>query len=372
VCFNNHYFYINLKIYEHSGKNKSHYENIPVMNRLYPLKFKPIIKDKIWGGTRLKTILNKSCKTDKAGESWEVSGFPGDVSKVKNGFLAGNTLEELIEVYMGDLVGDGVFEKFGTLFPLLIKFIDANDALSVQVHPNDELALKQFGSFGKTEIWYVIEAEKEAEIIVGFNQQVNPEKYQQHLKEKSLLTILNKEKTKTGDVFFLPAGRIHAIGPGILLAEIQQTSDATLRIYDYDRLDDKGNPRELHTEKALEAIDFNFYPAYKTRYMPIPDQPTQLAACNYFNVNFMSLTKEKVRDYIDLDSFVIYMCIDGNFSISYLNNEIETMNTGETVLLPAELKNVRLIPEKKAKILEIYIEGMSIKDRTTKLLENIL
>jgi mannose-6-phosphate isomerase len=342
------------------------------MNRLYPLKFKPIIKDKIWGGTRLRTILNKSCKTDKAGESWEISGFPGSVSKVKNGFLAGNSLEELIEVYMGDLVGDGVFEKFGMLFPLLIKFIDANDALSVQVHPDDELAMKQFGSFGKTEMWYIIQAEKDADIIVGFNQQVDPKKYQQHLNEKSLLSILNKEKAEAGNVFFLPSGRIHAIGAGILLAEIQQTSDATLRIYDFDRLDDKGKPRELHTEKALEAIDFAVYPAYKTNYLPTLNKPVKLAACNYFTVNYMSFSKEIIRDYINLDSFVIYMCIGGCFSISYYNAATETLKTGETVLLPAEIKNVKLIPDTTAIILEIFIEGLSIKDRTAELLENIL
>lgn len=341
------------------------------MNRLYPLKFKSIIKDKIWGGTRLSTKLHKKCKTNKAGESWEISGFPGEVSKVKNGFLAGNSLEELIEVYMGDLVGDGVFEKFGTLFPLLIKFIDANDALSVQVHPGDELAKKQFGSFGKTEMWYIIEAEKDAEIIVGFNQQVDPKIYKQHLNDNSLLTILNKEKAAAGDVFFLPSGRIHAIGAGILLAEIQQTSDATLRIYDFDRLDDKGKPRELHTEKAMEAIDFGMYPTYRTKYLQTTDQPAKLAACDYFSVNFLTYSKEIERDYHHLDSFVIYMCLEGSFSIVYYNSETEMVKTGETVLLPAEIKSVKLIPDKSAKILEVYIEGMAIKDRTTELLETI-
>lgn len=172
------------------------------MNRLYPLKFKPIIKDKIWGGTRLKSLLNKPCKTDKAGESWEISGYPGSISRVKNGFLKGNSLEELIEVYMGDLVGESVFENFGTFFPLLIKFIDANDVLSIQVHPDDHLAIKQFGSYGKTEMWYVIEAEKDAEIIVGFNRSVSRETYLQHLNDKTLMSILNAEKTFPGDVFF--------------------------------------------------------------------------------------------------------------------------------------------------------------------------
>jgi mannose-6-phosphate isomerase len=341
------------------------------MNHLYPLKFRPIIKDKLWGGTKLKTILHKKCKTDKAGESWEISGFPGNVSKVTNGFLAGNSLEELIEVYMGDLVGDRIFEKFGTLFPLLIKFIDANDALSVQVHPNDDLALEQFNSFGKTEMWYIVEAEKDAEIIVGFNQPVNAEQYQQYLKDRTLLTILNKEKTVAGDVFFLPAGRIHAIGPGILLAEIQQTSDATLRIYDFDRVDEKGKPRELHTEKALEAIDFKPYPSYKTAYQRNAGEKSPLAACDYFNTNLLTLRNPTDLDYHALDSFVIYICIRGSFTIGYLNNQAEKVMTGETVLLPAEIKNVRLVPDPSAEILEVYIQGTPKKDPLT-LIDTIL
>lgn len=341
------------------------------MNQLYPLKFKSIIKDKIWGGTRLKNVLHKNCKTDKAGESWEISGFPGSVSKVKNGFLAGNSLEELLEVYMGDLAGDGVFEKFGTLFPLLIKFIDANDALSVQVHPDDDLGRRLFGSYGKTEMWYIVEAEKDAEIITGFNQQVNPENYKQHLKDKTLLTILNKETAGAGDVFFLPAGRIHAIGKGILLAEIQQTSDATLRIYDYDRLDENGRSRELHTEKALEAIDFKTYPAYKTQYRKDPGQSNNLARCEYFTVNYLELNDPIEKDYIALDSFVIYMCIEGSFTIQYHQNGKEKMVRGETILLPAELKNVSLIPDTTTKILEIYIEGLAQKNRSEELLDRL-
>jgi mannose-6-phosphate isomerase len=342
------------------------------MNQLYPLKFKPIIKDKIWGGTRLSRILNKKCKTDKAGESWEISGYPGNISKVKNGFLAGNSLEELIEVYMGDLVGDSIFEKFGTFFPLLVKFIDANDVLSIQVHPGDELALKQFGSYGKTEMWYVVEAERNAEIIVGFNREVTKESYLKHLNSKSLLSILNTEKTLPGDVFFLPWGRIHAIGSGILLAEIQQTSDATLRIYDFDRLDEKGKPRELHTEKALETIDFNVYPEYKTKYDRTPDQPNLLAKCDYFTTNYLEITRELERDYNYIDSFVIYMCIEGRLAIRFRNNESETIKKGETVLLPAEIKKISLSSEKTAKILEVYVEDRVSGELTDDILERYI
>jgi len=341
------------------------------MNRLYPLKFKPIIKDKIWGGTKLKTVLNKKTKTDKAGESWEISGYPGSISQVKNGFLAGNNLEELIEVYMGDLVGDSVFEKFGILFPLLIKFIDANDVLSIQVHPDDELAREQFSSFGKTEMWYVVEAEEGAETIVGFNQAVTRESYVRHLNNKTLLSILNKERTAAGDVFFIPAGRVHAIGKGILLAEIQQTSDATLRIYDFDRVDDKGKPRELHTEKALEAIDFKAYPAYKTSYPQVPDQPNQLATCQYFTTNYFSLTRKVEREYHEIDSFVIYMCLQGKITLVYNTDEKELLITGDTVLLPAEIKKVQLIPDGETKLLEIYIDGLPGRGNLDAILDKI-
>lgn len=342
------------------------------MNKLYPLKFKPIIKDKIWGGTRLKTRLQKTAKTDRAGESWEISGFPGNVSKVKNGFLAGNNLEELIEIYMGDLIGDSVFEKFGTLFPLLIKFIDANDALSIQVHPDDDLAGKLFRSYGKTEMWYIIDAEKDADIIVGFSQSVTKEALKKHLEDKTLLPLLNREKASPGDVFFIPSGRIHAINGGILLAEIQQTSDATLRVYDYDRLDEKGNFRELHIEKALEAIDFKTYPSYKTLYGKIPDKPNNLITCDYFTTNCILLNHEITRDYRELDSFVVYMSIDGSFQILYDDKEFEPVRKGETILLPAELKNVKLIPEINCKILEIYIEGLPKDNHAEDLLESLL
>lgn len=320
----------------------------------------------------MKNVLNKKTKTDKAGESWEISGYPGNVSKVSNGFLAGNSLEEIIEVYMGDLVGDSIFEKYGTLFPLLIKFIDANDALSVQVHPDDKLAEKQFGSFGKTEMWYIIEAEKDAEIIVGFNRKVDSETYQRHLNSKSLLEILNKEKAKPGDVFFLPAGRIHAIGAGILLAEIQQTSDATLRIYDFDRLDDKGKPRELHTEKALEAIDFNDVKQFKTPFSINPGDANLVVKCPYFTTNFIDLTTSMEMSYDWLDSFVIYMCLNGKFKIKYRNGQFETVTKGETVLLPADLKNVEISPEVDSQLLEVYIEGGRTMDKTEELLDRLL
>ncbi|MBN2273860.1 MAG: class I mannose-6-phosphate isomerase [Bacteroidales bacterium] len=334
-------------------------------NRLYPLKFRPIIKDKMWGGTRLRDFLNKKTKTSKAGESWEISCIPKDISVVCNGFLKGNALEELIEVYMGDLVGDSVYEKYGLTFPLLIKFIDANEALSIQVHPNDQLAEKRHQSFGKTEMWYVIEAEKDAEIIIGFSQSVDKTFYKSHLEKKSLHKILNREKAVPGDVFFLPAGRIHAIGAGILLAEIQQTSDITYRVFDFDRIDSSGKPRELHTELALDAIDFTKHNDYKIRYEKQSDVSNRVISCPYFTTNYIELKKGIDKDYNDIDSFVVYMCVDGAFDLHYYEKDITAIHKGETVLLPAEIKTVRMVPKTSARILEIYVETQSSEKRTS-------
>src|SRR3972149_1007896 len=198
------------------------------MSHLYPLKFKPIFKDKIWGGDKIKTLLNKDFSPlPNCGESWEISGVQDEISVVSNGFLIGNNLQELIEIYMGDLVGDQVYQKYGIEFPLLIKFIDAHDDLSIQVHPNDKLAMQRHNAYGKTEMWYIIDADRGAKLISGFNTEVTKDAYIKHLENNTLNLILNYEEVKAGDVFFMPAGRVHAIGKGILLTEIQQTSDIT-------------------------------------------------------------------------------------------------------------------------------------------------
>jgi mannose-6-phosphate isomerase len=325
------------------------------MNSLYPIKFEPIIKDLIWGGKKLNAVLNKKNATDKSGESWEISGVEGNISVVSNGFLAGNDLKEIIEVYMGDLVGEKIFQRFGSDFPLLIKFIDACNDLSIQVHPNDEVAMKRHNSFGKTEMWYVMQADDGSELIAGFKKKVDKETYVQNLENKTLSNILNNEQVKPGDVFFMPAGRIHAIGRGILLAEIQQTSNITYRVYDYDRRDKNGNSRELHTELAIDVIDYNVYPDYKTSYSPISNKPVNLADCNYFTTNLLELNDRIERDMIKLDSFIIYMCIEGNVEISYGNNKTENISKGETVLMPAEISQYYLNPLPSAKLLEIYI-----------------
>ncbi|MDO8927472.1 MAG: mannose-6-phosphate isomerase [Bacteroidota bacterium] len=326
------------------------------MEGLYPLKFTPIYKDKIWGGNKLKTVLNKDFgDLPNCGESWELSGVEDNVSVVSNGLLAGNSLEELIEIYMGDLVGDQVFENFGIEFPLLIKFIDANDDLSIQVHPDDKMSKERHNAFGKTEMWYVLQSDAGSKLQSGFNQEVDQDKYLFKLEHNELTDILNFEEVAAGDVYFIPAGRVHAIGKGILLAEIQQTSDVTYRIYDYDRRDDKGNPRELHTELALDAIDYELIPEYKTLYETKLNESVQLVKCNYFTTNLLDLDRTVEKDYIKLDSFVIFICLEGEVNIETESGS-ETIQKGETILIPASIENVLLKPiSASAKLLEVYI-----------------
>ncbi|TAJ13420.1 mannose-6-phosphate isomerase [Marinilabiliaceae bacterium JC017] len=326
------------------------------MSTLYPLKFTPILKDKIWGGEKLKSHLCKEfAPLPNAGESWELSGVPGDVSVVANGFLKGNSLNEVLEIYMSDLVGEKVFQKFGEEFPLLIKFIDANDVLSIQVHPDDKLARERHDSAGKTEMWYVMQADDGASLISGFNKDVTKEEYLKHLKDNTLSEILSDHEVKPGDVFFIPAGRVHAIGKGILLAEIQQTSDVTYRIYDFDRKDDKGNTRELHTDLALDAIDYKCYEGYKTDYKNEQNKSEEIVKCDYFNTSVLAFDQPIEKDYYQLDSFIIYMCMEGEFEILYDDNKKEKVGKGETILIPAEIQSVKLNPLQTAKILEVHL-----------------
>ncbi|MDP3435291.1 MAG: mannose-6-phosphate isomerase, partial [Bacteroidota bacterium] len=303
-----------------------------------------------------KTVLNKDFgDLPNCGESWELSGVEDNVSVVSNGLLAGNSLEELIEIYMGDLVGDQVFENFGIEFPLLIKFIDANDDLSIQVHPDDKMSKERHNAFGKTEMWYVLQADQGSKLQSGFNQEVDQDKYLFKLEHNELTDILNFEEVASGDVYFIPAGRVHAIGKGILLAEIQQTSDVTYRIYDYDRRDDQGNPRELHTELALDAIDYTLLPEYKTQYETKPNESVELVKCNYFTTNLLDLDRTVEKDYIKLDSFVIFICLEGEVNIETESGS-ETIQKGETILIPASIENVLLKPvSASAKLLEVYV-----------------
>src|ERR1700760_3487957 len=282
------------------------------MSALYPFKFKTIYKDKIWGGHKIETYLYKDFgDLPNCGETWEISGVKSDVSVVANGDLEGESLADLVEKYQDQLVGKKVYEHFGNVFPLLVKFIDANDDLSIQVHPDDELGMERHDSFGKTEMWYVIEADPGSTLIAGFNKELTEEEYLEKFNSGRLTDILNKENVTAGDVFFLPAGRVHTIGKGLLIAEIQQTSDITYRIYDFDRVDDKGHKRELHTEEALAAIDYHFYPEYKTKYQPEKNKDVHLVTCPYFTTNLLDFTQSIEKDYGNLDSFVIHVCLEG-------------------------------------------------------------
>src|ERR1700759_1713486 len=286
------------------------------MSTLSPLTFKTIFKDKIWGGQKIKTYLHKDFGAlPNCGETWEISGVKSDVSVVANGGLAGQSLADLLEQYRGELVGEKVYAHFGNIFPLLVKFIDANDDLSIQVHPNDELAKKRHNSFGKTEMWYVIEADPGSTLIAGFNQPLDQHIYLDKLNSGNIMDILNRDDVKAGDVFFLTAGRVHTIGKGLLIAEIQQTSDITYRIYDFDRVDDKGQKRELHTQEALAAIDYHFYTDYKTNYQPEKNETIKLVKCPYFTTNVMDFTENVSKDYSKIDSFVIHVCIAGDYII---------------------------------------------------------
>jgi mannose-6-phosphate isomerase len=326
------------------------------MSALYPLKFKTIYKDKIWGGQKIKTYLHKDFGSlPNCGETWEISGVKSDVSVVASGALEGESLADLLEQYKDELVGKKVYDHFGNIFPLLVKFIDANDDLSVQVHPDDKLAKERHNSFGKTEMWYIIEADPGSTLITGFNQEMTEEKYVDALNSGHIMDILNKEVAVADDVFFLPAGRVHTIGKGLLIAEIQQTSDITYRIYDFDRVDDKGQKRELHTEEALAAIDYKHYPEYKTLYEPKENETVKLVSCPYFTTNVLDFDESTSKDYSTLDSFVIHVCVEGGYTVKY-NNEAYAVKMGECILLPKSIDKIELETTGGFKILESYIE----------------
>ena len=323
---------------------------------LYPLKFKPIQKERIWGGTKLRSFYGKNFPASKkVGESWEISCIDGDVSVVSNGFLKGNRLDELIEVYMSDLVGESVYEEFGNTFPLLIKFLDADEDLSIQVHPTDELAASRHNCYGKTEFWYVLESEKDAKLIHGFSKPVTKEEYLKHLQHDTLEKIVEWSDVKKGDVFFIPSGKIHALGKGNTVLEIQQTSDITYRVFDYNRTDDTGNKRELHIEQALDAIDFESFKNPTITFESKKNNLNKVHHCDFFCTNYIHFDEVIFRDYYKLDSFVIYVCLSGTCSIYYNDDEVETLKKGETVLIPAELNEIKLVPDEPTEIMEVYI-----------------
>lgn len=321
---------------------------------LYPLKFIPQYKDKVWGGQRLKKLFGKDFSPlPNCGESWEVSSVPGSVSVVANGFLAGNELTELSEIYMSDLVGEHVYDRFGNAFPLLIKLLDTNEDLSIQVHPGDDVAQLRHHSPGKTEMWYVVHAVAGARIIAGFNKDVSKEEYLHHLRNNSLTDILNVYSARSGDVFYIPAGQVHAIGAGVTLCEIQQSSDVTYRIYDWDRPGNDGKPRKLHVEEALDVIDYKAKDNF-VRYKVNPGNAVTLVQSEYFTTRLLQFSKTVELDYYFVDSFVVYVCVKGACSVETPTGD-EQLSAGETLLLPAITNSVILRAESGCELLETYL-----------------
>lgn len=319
------------------------------------LKFEPILKEKIWGGEKLMTLFNKNSSQTNIGESWEISDVENDTSIVSNGNLSGLNLKELIAQFKGDLVGNRIYQQFGNNFPLLIKFIDAKEALSIQLHPNDALAKERHNSFGKTEMWYVMQADEKANLIVGFNNEVSSKEYLHHLENNSLMDILNSDEVQPSDVYFIPTGRVHAIGAGVVLAEIQQTSDITYRIYDWDRPNPDGTYRDLHTEEAIDVIDYEVQESYKTSYSKKENQSSEIVSCPYFTTNVIPLNGTISIDNSSKNSFVIYMCVQGEVEFLYQNQK-EKLRMGETILIPACINNIQISSIEKAELLEVYIK----------------
>lgn len=325
------------------------------IQRLYPLTFSPYLKEVIWGGQDICPFKGLAPLADAIGESWEISHVDGHFSVVDNGVLQGQDLDQLIQTYGDRLVGRSVRERFGDRFPLLIKFIDAQQHLSVQVHPDDELAMERHNSLGKTEMWYVIKASPSATLFSGFAQQSSPEDYVERVASGTIMDVMQEYKVAAGDVFFLPAGRVHAIGAGCFVAEIQQTSNITYRIYDYERTDASGKKRELHTDLAQHAIDYTLHDDYRTHYTSLVNAPTPLVECRYFETNLLALDSPIERNHADRDSFVIYIVMEGALSLIDDMGYRLDLHQGQSVLVPAEVTSVRLEPSSDCKLLETYI-----------------
>ncbi|MGI6411970.1 MAG: type I phosphomannose isomerase catalytic subunit [Bacteroidales bacterium] len=318
---------------------------------LYPIKFKPIYKPKVWGGEKIKNLKSVKKTPDNCGESWEISALQGDLSVVANGFLKDNTIEEIIEVYMGEIVGDEVFENFGYEFPLLIKIIEAKENLSIQVHPNDELAAERHNARGKSEVWYVLESEKGAKLISGFCKNTNSNDFFDAIEKEDFENLLNIVETKAGEVYYIPAGRVHSLGEGNLILEVQQTSDVTYRVYDYNRKD-----RELHLDLAKDVIDYSKTENLKINFSKKADNQNKIISNQFFTLNYIPIMNEIQKNYYNLDSFVVYFCVNGKVQIKTPSNKTETLSKGETILIPAAIKDVNIIPEIYSEIIEIYIE----------------
>jgi mannose-6-phosphate isomerase len=322
---------------------------------LYPLKFHPIFKEKIWGGQKIKTILEKDFSPlPNCGESWEISGVEDNISVVREGPLAGRDLKSLISEFKEELIGKRIYERFETHFPLLIKFIDANEDLSIQVHPDDRFAFERHGTFGKTEMWYIVHSDPQAKLISGFNRPISREIYMEFFNQGKLVELLNEVAAEQGDIFFIPAGRIHTIGKGLLIAEIQQTSDVTYRIYDFDRIDKNGRARELHVEEALDVMDYQYYDNYKVSYNEKINTPLEVVSCEYFTTSKLVVEGLLDRTYNHLDSFVILIDVEGEGIIT-CNGKKTSVSLGDVILIPNNISTISIESKDGLKLLETFV-----------------
>ena len=316
------------------------------------IKFEPLLKQTLWGGDKIIPFKHLNDTLENVGESWEISGVKDNETIVSEGEYKGKSLNQLVRELKGKLVGQENYERFGDEFPLLIKFIDARQDLSIQVHPTDEIAHRQGKTRGKTEMWYALESAPGAQLYNGLKQQITPEQYKQMVENDTITDALARYEVNEGDVFFIPAGRIHAIGAGCFVAEIQQTSDVTYRIYDFKRKDKNGNYRELHTELAAESIDYTVLPNYRAEYERTKNEGVQVATCPYFTTAVYDLTEPMTLDYTELDSFVILIAVKGEGTIK-ANGQETTFRKGDTILLPATTAEVKV--EGTVKFLETFV-----------------
>ena len=320
---------------------------------MQPIKFNPLLVQTLWGGEKIIPFKHLNSDLTQVGESWEISGVKGNETVVSEGEFKGKKLNELVDELKGKLVGEANYKRFGNDFPLLIKFIDACQELSIQVHPTDELAQKRGKSRGKTEMWYIMDSDENAKLRAGMKEKITPEQYKQMVEDDTITEAIAEYKVKEGDCFFLPAGRIHSIGTGCFLAEIQQTSDVTYRIYDFKRKDKNGNYRELHTEEAAECIDYNVEPNYRTEYTPVKNEGVALVECPYFTTAVYDLNEPMTLDYSELDSFVILIGLKGSGEITDNEGNTTTLCEGETILIPATTSEVKVTGN--IKFLETYV-----------------
>jgi mannose-6-phosphate isomerase len=316
------------------------------------LKFQPIFHYRIWGGEKLKTLLNKNYTESSIGESWEISGVKGSETQVSEGGYTGETLKTLTEKFEDEFVGEKCFKEYGNEFPILIKFIDALTPLSVQVHPNDALAKERHDSLGKNEMWFIMDADEKADLLIGFNKELDKVSFKERVNQGDLMPVLNSLKVEKRELYYLPAGRVHAIGAGVLLAEIQQTSDVTYRVYDYDRVDKTtGEKRELHIEESVDAIDFQLVDDYKTGYSKALNQSNEMIDTPYFKTNYINASKETALEYEVNKSFKIFICTEGS-AVLKIDHQETNIKKGETILLAANEKSLTILPTSNVELLE--------------------